>query len=79
MTEYIIELPPLYYFECGNDFTGSHGDMSFKIAAGDEMSVSVWHGRLCSAKADILETRSFERSDDGYSQMRGWLDEKSAE
>ena len=74
MAENIIELPPLYYFECGNGFSGSHGNMAFNIAVKEEITVSIWQGRLCFAKAEILETKQFGKSDEDYRAMREYLD-----
>lgn len=76
MPEYAIEIPPLYYFSCKNDFTGSSGEMSFKIASGELLKVSIWYGRLCFAKADILESAEFSPDDSGYHAMREYLDSK---
>ncbi|EWM52612.1 hypothetical protein [Ruminococcus flavefaciens] len=72
----IFEIPKFYYFESGNDFSGSKDDFSYKIANGDTMKCMTWHGRLCSMKAEIEHEAEFERTQEGFEAMIKWLEEQ---
>lgn len=71
----IFEIPKFYYFDCGNDFSGSLDDFSYKVFTGDELKALVWHGRLCSAKAEIEQEKTFPRTQEGFDEMIKWLEE----
>ena len=75
----IFEIPKYYYFESGNDFSGSKDDFSYKIHNGDTLKCLTWHGRLCSMKAPIENEAEFERSQEGFDAMIKWLEEKYKE
>lgn len=75
----ILDIPKYYYFSSGNDYSGSHGNFSYKIKNGDTMKVMTWHGRLCSEKASIENEMEFERSEEGFNSMIKWLEEKCSE
>ena len=75
----IFEIPKFYYFESGNDFSGSKGDFSYKICNGDVLKCMTWHGRLCSMKAEIEHEAEFERTQEGFDAMIKWLEEQYKE
>ncbi len=70
-----FEIPKFYYFDSGNDYSGSKNDFSYKIVTGEKLKAMVWHGRLCSMKAEIEHEQEFERSEDGFASMIKWLEE----
>jgi hypothetical protein len=71
----IFEIPEYYYFEAGNDFSGSMGDFAYKIINGEQLHVMTWHGRLCSMKAEIEKTADFDRTEEGFRAMVKWIGE----
>ncbi|MCM1271216.1 MAG: hypothetical protein NC247_11455 [Ruminococcus flavefaciens] len=71
----VFEIPKFYYFDSGNDYSGSKNDFSYKIVTGEKLKAMVWHGRLCSMKAEIEHEQEFERSEDGFASMIKWLEE----
>lgn len=75
----IFEIPKFYYFDSGNDYSGSMGDFSYKIITKDNFRAMTWHGRLCSMKAEIENEQEFERSQHGFDSMIKWLEEKYSE
>ena len=75
----IFEIPKFYYFESGNDFSGSKGDFAYKILNGDVLKCMTWHGRLCSMKAEIEHEAEFERTQEGFDNMIKWLEEQYKE
>ena len=72
----VFEIPKFYYFDSGNDYSGSKGDFAYKIITGETLKCMTWHGRLCSMKADIENEQEFERSEEGFAAMIKWLEEK---
>lgn len=70
----VFEIPKFYYFESGNDYSGSKGDFSYKIINGKCMKCLTWHGKLCSMKATIENEKEFERTPEGFSEMIKWLE-----
>lgn len=71
----VFEIPKFYYFDSGNDYSGSKNDFSYKIVTGEKLKAMVWHGRLCSMKAEIEHEQEFEQSEDGFASMIKWLEE----
>jgi hypothetical protein rflaF_07142 len=71
----IFEIPKFYYFDSGNDYSGSKNDFSYKVITGEKLKAMTWHGRLCSMKAEIENEQEFERSEDGFAAMIKWLEE----
>ena len=71
----VFEIPKLYYFESGNDYSGSKGDFAYKIENGEQFHAMTWHGRLCSAKAEIEHEKYFDRTQEGFDAMIKWLEE----
>ncbi len=72
----IFEIPKFYYFESGNDFSGSKDDFSYKIKNGEKLKCLTWHGKLCSMKADIEHEAEFDLSQEGFDSMIKWLEER---
>ena len=71
-----FEIPGIYYFEAKNYFTGSRKGMNFKIVSdGSEMTVTTWHGFLCSDLAEPEETNQFPVNQEGHDAMLAWLEE----
>lgn len=75
----VFEIPKFYYFQSGNDYSGSRGDFSYKIINGENLKCLTWHGRLCSMKAQIENEAEFPVTEDGFSQLVAWLEEKYSE
>lgn len=70
----IFEIPKFYYFESGNDFSGSRDDFSYKIVNGEKLKCMTWHGKLCSMKADIENEAEFDKTEEGFKALIQWLD-----
>lgn len=70
----VFDIPKFYYFDSGNDYSGSKGDFAYKIITGDAFKAMVWHGRLCSMKAKIENEAEFERDKNGFDEMIRWLE-----
>lgn len=75
----VFEIPKFYYFNSGNDFSGSKNDFSYKVITGEKLKCMTWHGRLCSMKAQIEHEEEFDRTQEGFDQMIKWLEEQYAE
>lgn len=71
----VFEIPKFYYFESGNNYSGSKGDFAYKIEIGERFRVITWHGRLCSDKAEIENEANFDFTQDGFDQMIKWLED----
>ncbi|MBQ8582316.1 MAG: hypothetical protein IJ487_01070 [Ruminococcus sp.] len=72
----IFEIPKFYYFNCGNDFSGSKDSFSYKIITGEKLKCMTWHGRICSMKAQIENEAEFDRTQEGFDAMIKWLEER---
>jgi hypothetical protein len=70
----IFEIPKFYYFESGNDFSGSRDDFSYKIVNGEKLKCMTWHGKLCSMKAEIESEAEFDRTEEGFRALIQWLE-----
>lgn len=80
-------IPTLHTFENENIFTGSYGELRFKITPQvvmlpgnkevnfpeSSMKAEYWHGQFCYEKSDIEEERIFPLSPEGREEMRIWL------
>lgn len=76
----IFEIPKFYYFDSGNDYSGSLGDFSYKVITEKScFKVMTWHGKLCSMKAEIENEQEFERTQQGFDDMIKWIEEKYSE
>ncbi len=73
----IFDIPKYYYFQSGNDYSGSKGDFNYKIITSSEnIKCLTWHGKICSMKAKIENEKVFEKSENGFSELILWLEEK---
>ncbi len=72
----IFDIPKFYYFDSGNDYSGSLNDFSYKIITQEKIKAMTWHGKLCSAKAKIEHEEEFERSQNGFDAMIQWLEKQ---
>lgn len=70
----IFEIPKFYYFESGNDYSGSKGDFAYKIVNGSTLKCLTWHGKLCSMKAAIEHEQEFEKTQEGFDSLIKWLE-----
>jgi len=75
----VFEIPKFYYFESGNDYSGSNGEFAYKIINGEKFKCLTWRGRLCSMKAQIENESEFEKTQDGFDKMIRWLEERYEE
>lgn len=72
----IFDIPRLYYFESKNVYTGSKNQtFNFKITPGENLKVQIWHGMLCSDKAEMETTEEFSLTQEGFDAMIKWLEE----
>lgn len=72
----IFDIPKFYYFQSGNDYSGSKGDFSYKVITSDTMKCLTWYGRLCSMKAEIEHEHEFEKTQEGFDAMIKWLEDR---
>lgn len=72
----IFDIPQFAYFEFGNPFTGSRGSLSFKITPRDQLTVQIWHSKLCSEKAEIEEQQEYPMNEEGFHALLRWLESK---
>jgi hypothetical protein len=69
-----------------NVFTGSCGDLRFKITPkvtkknskevdfdASSMDVEIWHGLFCYEKSEIEDSKNFPMSDQGRSELIAFL------
>lgn len=71
-----FDVPGIYYFESKNIFSGSRGDFNFRIVPEEgELCVTIWHGFICSDKAEIEAENRFPVTVEGHQQMLAWLEE----
>jgi len=81
-------VPTLHTFENNNIFTGSWGQLRFKITPNvvmatpkevdmeaSSMKAEYWHGLFCYEKSEIESEQVFPLSDEGRSDMYRWLKE----
>lgn len=79
-------LPTLHTFENNNIFTGSWGNLRFKITPSivmktpkevdleqSSMKAEVWHGLYCYEKSEIEAEQVFPMSPEGRGEMHQWL------
>ena len=63
------------------DYYGEYDKMRFRISKdGDELKAEVYPGpyNLAHTPKDKVETRSFAFSDEGYEEVKKWLEEELA-
>lgn len=72
-----FDIPRLYYFESKNVFTGSKNQtFNYKITPGETIKVQIWHGMICSEKAEIEIEKEFSLDQTGFDEMISWLEEQ---
>ena len=82
-----IWLPVFHHFENGNVFTGSRGELRFKITpnvvmatqkevdhAASSIKAEYWHGPMSYECSDIEGEKTFPMSPEGREEMRRWLE-----
>lgn len=83
-----IFLPTLHTFAMKNTFTGSCGELRFKIQPRVEMLTpkevdfakssifaELWHGQLCYEKSEMEAEATFPMSEEGRAALKAWLEE----
>lgn len=82
-----IFLPTLHTFAMENVFTGSCGQLRFRIQPSvvkngkdvnmEESSITAqfWHGSFCYEKSEMEGQQTFPMSEEGRLQMKAWLEE----
>lgn len=75
----IFEIPKYYYFQSGNDYSGSKGDFNYKIITSEKIKCLTWHGKFCSMKSEIENEKDFENSENGFSELISWLEQRFQE
>ena len=81
-------LPVLHSFENNNIFTGSDGELRFRIVPqvtmippknkevdfeNSSIGCEVWYGQLCYEKSEVADSAVFPMSEEGRQSMRAWL------
>ena len=85
----MIYLPTLHTFAMNNVFTGSHGDLRFRIVPkvaklpgskevdmeSSSIECEYWYGDLCYEKSQMEEKQIFPMTEEGRAAMQNWLEE----
>ena len=70
-----FDIPRIFYFESMNIFTGSRGNLNFRIVPeGDKMTVYIWHGFICSELTEMEDSHEFALTKEGHGEMLEWLE-----
>ena len=82
-----IFLPTLHTFAMNNIFTGSCGNLRFRIVPKVEMLTpkevdmekstiyaQYWHGKLCYEKSQMEGENTFPMSEEGRLALKAWLE-----
>ena len=82
-----IYIPTLHSFAMKNPFTGSCGQLRFKIVPQVQMLTQkevdmenssifaeFWHGQLCYEKSEIEGQSTFPMSEEGREALKIWLE-----
>ena len=82
-------LPTLHTFAMKNLFTGSYGQLRFRIKPDVVMAtpkevdfsqstifVEYWHGLYCYEKSEMEGSETFPMSEEGREEMIRWLESK---
>jgi len=82
-----IFLPTLHTFAMNNIFTGSCGNLRFRIVPKVEMLTpkevdmekstiyaQYWHGKLCYEKSQMEGEKTFPMSEEGRLALKAWLE-----
>ena len=87
----MIYIPTLHTFAMNNVFTGSHGNLRFRIAPKVEklpgskevdmenstIEAEYWYGQLCYEKSTVEEKQIFPMTEDGCAALKQWLESKA--
>ena len=84
-----IFLPTLPHWQFGNDWSGSKGEMRFAVknaqikdengGSHQELLVEVWNEDVCRELATVLDTHTFQCTQEDLEAMNTWLLEKYRE
>ena len=83
----MIYLPTLHTFAMNNVFTGSYGNLRFRIVPKvaklpgskevdmekSSISAEFWHGPLCYEKSQMEGKATFSMSEEGRQELMTWL------
>ena len=82
-------IPTLHTFAMKNLFTGSYGQLRFRIKPDVVMAtpkevdfsqstifVEYWHGLYCYEKSEMEGSETFPMTEEGREQMIAWLEEQ---
>ena len=82
-------IPTLHTFAMKNLFTGSYGQLRFRIKpdvvmatpkdvdfSQSSMFVEYWHGLYCYEKSEMEGSKTFPMSEEGREEMIRWLESK---
>ena len=83
-----ILIPTMLFWENGNDWYGSKGELRFYIqpvkreTEGEEpdsftLETEIWHGPLEKSLSEMLDQASFPMTEAGLEQVVAWLEEKA--
>ena len=86
----MIYIPTLHSFAMNNIFTGSEGNLRFRIVPkvaklpgskevdmeNSSIEAEYWYGVLCYEKSTIEGKEVFPMTDDGRTNLQAWLDSK---
>ena len=83
-----IFIPTLHTFAMGNTFTGSCGQLRFRIVPQvvkktpkevdmeqSSIDVEIWHGQFSYENSTVEDTKEFSMSETGLAQLRQWLED----
>ena len=80
-----IFVPTLHTFAMNNVFTGSIGNLRYKITpsvsmhgkevdfGNSSMSVQIWYGLFCFEKSEVVDSETFPLTEEGRQAMIAWL------
>ena len=84
-----IYLPTLHTFAMNNIFTGSYGELRFRIAPNvkkrtpkevdmekSSITAEFWHGPFCYEKSVMEGQATFPMSEEGRLELKAWLESK---
>ena len=64
----------IWFYQYGNDFSGSEGLFNFKIIPRDnKLEVYVWYGQYCFQKSTPVAEDKFELTQSGLNQVHDFL------
>ena len=85
-----IYIPTLLTFANDNVFTGSYGNMRFRIAPvivkstpkevdmeASTIFAEIWRGEKCYELSEMEQSQTFPMSEEGRQAMKAWLEENA--